>query len=230
MHQSAYDHMALCIEKYMPNDRHYRVLDLGARLSPGQKMTHRQLLAKHDIQYVGTDVQTGNNVDIVMSKPYLIPAPSRSVDVLVSGQVFEHIPFHWATMLEIARVLRPGGHAFITAPSRGHVHSTYDCWRYYPDGYRAMAAWSALTLLEAHTDFPPQVDGGRRHDFVAIDPSRSYWGDSVGVFQKPTKYPHARIAIVRAATRWWANRIGSLEGTPKPATSDERKRVAGQAV
>jgi SAM-dependent methyltransferase len=224
VHQSAHDHMALCIETYMPKDRHYRVLDLGARLSPGQKLTHRQLLSEHDIEYAGIDVQSGNNVDVVMPKPYRIPAPTRSVDVLLSGQVFEHIPFFWATMLEIARVLRPDGYAFITAPSRGHVHSTYDCWRYYPDGYRAMAAYSGLKLIEAHTDFPPK--NGRRHDFTAIDPDVSYWGDSVGVFQKPTRYPHARAAVVRGVTRWWANRIGSLEKTPKPAVSAERKQVA----
>jgi SAM-dependent methyltransferase len=226
MHKSAHDHMALCIRKHMPNDRHYRVLDLGARLSPGQKMTHRQLLAEYDMQYVGIDVQPGNNVDIVMEKPYWIPAPSHSVDVLVSGQVFEHIPFFWVTMLEIARVLRPGGHAFITAPSRGHVHSTYDCWRYYPDGYRAMAAYSGLTLLEAYTDFPP--NDRHMHDFAAIDPARSYWGDSVGVFQKPARYPHLRAAIVRGPSRWWANRIGSLENTPQPNTADDRKQVTAR--
>ena len=225
MHQSAYDHMALCIEKFMPNDRHYRVLDLGGRLSPGQKMTHRKLLAGFDMQYVALDVQPGNNVDIVMKKPYTIPAPSRSADILLSGQVFEHIPFFWATMLEIARVLRPGGRAFITAPSRGHVHSTYDCWRYYPDGYRAMAAHSGLTLLEAHTDFPPKDD--HRHDFTAIDRSRSYWGDSVGVFEKPARYPHVRAAVVGTVTRWWANRIGSLEGVPQPVTGADRLSVTG---
>ena len=223
MHQSAYDHMALCVERYMPNDRRYRVVDLGARLSPGQALTHRQLLASRDVEYVGLDVQTGKNVDYVMRKPYRLPVPSNSTDIVISGQVFEHIPFFWASMLEIARVLRPGGYALITAPSRGHQHSTYDCWRYYPDGYRAMAAYSGLTLREAHTDFPPK--NGHQHDFGQIDPSKSYWGDSVGVFEKPAHYPRLRAGLVRTVTRWWANHIADLQGTPLPEPSPERVRV-----
>lgn len=223
MHQSAYDHMALCVKLYMSDDRRYRVIDLGARLSPGQKLTHRQMLADRDVEYYGIDVQQGKNVDFVMTKPYRLPVPSNSTDIVISGQVFEHIPFFWASMLEIARILRPKGYAFITAPSRGHRHSTYDCWRYYPDGYRAMGAFAALELREVHTDFPPR--DGRRHDFAAIDPDKSYWGDSVGVFQKPERYPRTRAGIVRLATRWWANRVGDLEGTPTPESLPERRDV-----
>lgn len=223
MHQSAYDHMALCVKLYMPDDRHYRVIDLGSRLSPGQKRTHRRLLANHDTEYYGLDVQPGRNVDFVMKQPYRLPVPSNSTDVVISGQVFEHIPFFWASMLEIARILRPEGYAFITAPSRGHRHSTYDCWRYYPDGYRAMAAYAGLELKEVHTDFPPR--NGRRHDYARIDTDRSYWGDSVGVFQKPVRYPRARAAMVRVVTRWWANHVRDLEGTPVPESLPERRSV-----
>ncbi len=223
MHQSAYDHMALCVETYMPTDRRYRVVDLGSRLSPGQRLTHRGLLADRDIDYFGMDVQTGNNVDCVMRRPYRIPVASNSADVLISGQVFEHIPFVWASMLEIARVLKPQGYAFITAPSRGHQHSTYDCWRYYPDAFRALAAYSCLSLKETYTDFPP-TNGGR-HDPAGIDNSKSYWGDSVGVFQKPAKYPRARMIVVRNVTVWWANRIRDLERTPKPKALPGRRGV-----
>jgi hypothetical protein len=49
-------------------------------------------------------------------------------------------------------VLKPNGYLFLTAPSRGHHHSTYDLWRYYPDGMRALAAQADLRLLAAYTD------------------------------------------------------------------------------
>jgi hypothetical protein len=102
----------------------------------------------------------------------------------------------------------------MTVPSRGHVHSTYDCWRYYPDGMRALAAFSALELLEAHTDFPP-LSPQRRHVYEHIVPER-YWGDTVGVFRKPGRYPALRTAIVRQVVQRWANRIGDLESHPLP--------------
>ena len=94
-----------------------------------------------------------------MKKPYFFPVPSRSVDVLIAGAVFEHISFVWAPMLEVGWVLRPGGYALVLAPSRGHEHNVYDCWRYCPDGYRAgprgppsiLATCSATSLLRCRT-------------------------------------------------------------------------------
>ena len=225
MHRSAFDHMQLCVQRYLPRNRPYRVIELGARLPAKQKLTHRQLLTDYEVDYVGLDIRPGKNVDVVMTRPYRFPARSNSADVVISGQVFEHIPFFWASMLEIARVLKPLGYAFITAPSRGHEHSKYDCWRYYPDGFRAMAAFSALQLREAHTDFP--LKKGHRHDYGSLELGSSYWGDSVGVFQKPVRYPRFRMTVVRGVTCWWANRIGDLEGTPRPKHIPERASVTG---
>jgi SAM-dependent methyltransferase len=195
--------MALCVERYMEKGRRYRVLDVGARVSLNQKLTHRQLLAGYDVDYTGVDVRAGQNVDVVMKKPYRIPMRSGSVDVVFSGQTFEHIAFPWASILEIARVLAPGGVAFITAPSRGHVHGTYDCWRYHPDGMRALGAWSGLDTVEAHTDFP------------------------VGVFRKPLRHRSLSTPIMRAVVLWWANRVGHLPDASTRPAAPSRDDVLG---
>jgi SAM-dependent methyltransferase len=231
MHPSAHAQMGLSIEHYMKKGRPYRVLDFGSGTSPNQTLTHRNLLEEYDVDYVGTDIREGNNIDLVMKKPYRIPLKSRTVDVVISGQVFEHIPFFWASLLEVARVMKPGGHFFMTVPSRGHEHTDYDCWRVYPDGMRAMAAWSRLHLIEAFTDFPPRIHepGHRRrkHDFSKIDTENYYWGDSVGVFRKPKRYPTVRAAVLREGILLWANRIGDLELVPRPKRKQERKDVLG---
>ncbi|MFI8809883.1 MULTISPECIES: methyltransferase domain-containing protein [unclassified Streptomyces] len=222
MHRSAYEQMELCVEEYLPTSRRHRVVDLGSRVSDRQTRTHKGLLAAHDIDYVGVDVLDGPNVDAVMTRPYRIPAKSNSADAVLSGQAFEHIPFFWATMLEIARVLKPGGYAFITAPSRGHAHDAQDCWRYYPDGFRALAAHSRLELCEAYTDFPPRK--GIWHDYRAIDKKAAYWGDSVGVFRKPQRYPRLTMFAVRELAVWWANRVGGVDGIPLPSPLTGRER------
>lgn len=225
MHESAYEHMSICVERYMKKDQKYRVLDLGAAISPGQSLTHRRLFAPYSVQYVGIDIVENENVDHVMPRPYTFPIPSRSVDILISGQVFEHIPFVWATAMEIARVLRPGGYAFICAPSRGHQHNVYDCWRFYPDAYRALAAWSGLELREAFTDMPPlRVVGGVMHDYTRITP-RSYWGDSVGVFQRTGKYPRLQAGFVRAVNQWWGNKRADLGHVPMPTPGPTRRSI-----
>jgi SAM-dependent methyltransferase len=217
VHQSQYDHMRQALTTYLPRQRRVDVLELGSGTSPGQTRTHRGLLQEVDHSYVGVDVREADNVDILMSQPYKIPARSRSKDVVICGSVFEHVPFFWASSLEVARVLRPGGLWFLTVPSRGHKHTDVDCWRYYPDGIRAIAAASRLTLLESHTHFPPMTEQSR-HDYARIDIDNDYWGDTVAVFQKPERYPR-EMMIVRPVVRWWANRAseeGPLGTTPYP--------------
>jgi SAM-dependent methyltransferase len=217
--------MALCVKRYLEKNKRYHVVDLGSRLPKTQTLSHRDLLADYDFTYTGVDIRGGANVDVVMKQPYRIPVKSGSADVVMTGQAFEHIPYFWASFLEIARVLKPGGYVFLTAPSRGHIHSVYDCWRYYPDGFRALARFAKLKLREAHTDFPP-VGERNRLDYGAADPDY-YWGDSVGVFQKPMRYPTWKMAIVRELHVRYANHCGDLESTPRPKKVPERERILG---
>lgn len=57
--------------------------------------------------------------------------------------------FFWLVATEVARVLKLGGLFFLIAPSKRPEHRyPVDCWRYYPDGYRAIGNWSGLETLE----------------------------------------------------------------------------------
>jgi SAM-dependent methyltransferase len=216
MHQSAFDHMARCVEKYVPASGSLLVVDVGSRVPQTarkreNRLTHRELFERDGCEYIGVDIANGRNVDVVMKKPYRLPFASNSIDVVVTSQVFEHVPFVWVSMLEIARVLRPDGHAFAIAPSRGHVHGGQDCWRLYPDGMAALAAWSGLELREASTDFPPRLGQTHRLDYSAVAPTE-YWGDTVAVFRKTRHYPRLRLAAVRPVMRLWANHLRGLHG------------------
>jgi hypothetical protein len=70
--------------------------------------------------------------------------------------------------------LKPAGLAAITAPSSGHVHRyPTDCWRYYPDGFPALAKYAGLSLIENDVDFS-----------YAFGES-AVWGDAFTILQKP---------------------------------------------
>ncbi len=78
------------------------------------------------------------------------------------------------------------------APSRGSEHRyPVDCWRFYPDSYRALASYGKITLVEVSTDWGPHSDE-----------SSSEWGDTVGVFLKPEHgwhgVPKERLPITPA--------------------------------
>lgn len=172
MHRSSYEHMERLVGHYLADARSPEVLDLGSFDVNG---SYRPLFNRPGWCYRGIDLEAGPNVDIVLASPYQLPLPAGSADLIISGQAFEHIEFFWLTWLEMARLLKPGGMIFLVAPSRGPEHRyPVDCWRFYPDGYRALARYAGLELLEVHTDWEPHAD-----------PGSACWGDSVGVFRKP---------------------------------------------
>jgi SAM-dependent methyltransferase len=124
------------------------------------------------------DLAPGPNVDVILHHPYRWrEVASESVDVLISGQVLEHVEFFWITMLEISRVLKPGGLACIIVPSRGPEHRyPFDCWRFYPDGMRTLANTARLITERVST----QWEG-------SSDPGSDLWRDSVLVARKPVR-------------------------------------------
>jgi len=77
----------------------------------------------------------------------------NTYDYVISLTAFEHIEFPWLTMLEMVRVTKKDGLIYIVAPSTGEIHpNTFDCWRYLPDGMRALAKWGKVTILDVILD------------------------------------------------------------------------------
>jgi SAM-dependent methyltransferase len=147
------------------------VLDVGCMIAEDGQPSYRHIIEALGLRYVGLDVAEGKNVDVVAKDPYRFPLEDDVFDLVISGQAFEHIEFPWATMWEIARVLKPGGIAVIIAPSSGPEHRyPQDCWRFYRDGMVALARWADLECIHASTNWR--------------ETKRFMWGDTVGIFWK----------------------------------------------
>jgi FkbM family methyltransferase len=215
MHPSAFNKMKSHIDNYLPVIKSPVILDFGSKIVPGQKLTHKSLFSDYNCKYTGLDLEAGNNVDVVMKDPYSIPFGNNTFDVIITGQVIEHIPFLWATFLELARILKPNGYIFCSAPSRGHQHNPpYDCWRFYPDSYKALAVFSNLCLVEVETHFPARKPNIQHFDYSHIKDSE-YWGDTVGVFQKVQLInDHSdkdnKFKIMANAVKDWANQQSDI--------------------
>lgn len=174
MHTSSLAHVQGLVHKYLANSTGVplKVVDIGSYDVNG---SYKQFFLHPSWQYTGVDLAKGPNVDVVLESPYRLPFESFSVDVIVSGQAFEHVEYFWCSWLEMVRVLKPGGFIFLLAPSRGPEHSyPQDCWRFYPDAYRALAKYANVELLQVSTDWEPHPS----EDSAA-------WGDTVGVFRQP---------------------------------------------
>ena len=191
MHLSSLEHVERLVGKYLPDKTSLKIVDIGSYDVNG---SYKQFFNRPSWHYVGVDLSAGPNVDVILTSPYRLPFSSHSIDVIVSGQAFEHIEFFWLTWLEMARVLKPGGMIFLLAPSRGYEHRyPQDCWRFYPDSYQALANYGALDLLAVSTDWEPHAD-----------PDSAPWGDTVGVFrQRPMSWLKRLRRVAIQHLRYW---------------------------
>ena len=175
MHASSYKNMKRFIDKYLHAAKlaNASVLDIGSQDFNG---SYKPLFEGYD--YKGLDTCQGSNVDIVVSDIYhWASVGSSSIDVVVSGQAFEHIEFFWLIMREVTRVLKANGLCCIVVPSAGPRHSTSDgkdCWRFLPDGLEAMAHWASLEVLESYIGWE-----------VISNAEDDQWKDAVLICQKP---------------------------------------------
>jgi SAM-dependent methyltransferase len=185
MHPSSYDRMAEFCQDYLAarRDEALTIVDLGSCDYNG---SYRPIFAQKRWRYIGVDLTPGRNVDLVLRDPYRWrELKTQSVDVLVSGQTFEHTEFFWETILEIVRVLKPGGLCCIIAPATGTAHRfPLDCWRIMSDGFRALARYAGLEVLHAHTHW---------EESTKYDAESNKWHESILIARKPIESLGTRI-------------------------------------
>jgi SAM-dependent methyltransferase len=89
----------------------------------------------------------GTSATILMPSEYEIPVDDSTYDVVLSGQVIEHVRAIWTWLAELARVTKPGGSIITISPVSWPYHEApVDCWRIYPEGMRALAEYAGLRV------------------------------------------------------------------------------------
>lgn len=115
------------------------VLELGARNVTGS--THRHLFPGAE-SYIGVDIHPGEGVDLVADAHRLssFVAPA-TVDAVFSVSVFEHLVYPWRAVLEINRVLKPGGLVYVSTHPTWPAHELpWDFWRFPAAGLASLFA------------------------------------------------------------------------------------------
>jgi predicted O-linked N-acetylglucosamine transferase (SPINDLY family)/glycosyltransferase involved in cell wall biosynthesis/SAM-dependent methyltransferase len=130
-----------------------RVLDVGAGTCLYRPLFAHCDYKTHDFaQYEGVKHGGGTgygNIDYV-SDILAIPVPDASFDVILCTEVLEHVPEPIKVLAEIARILRPGGRAFVTAPLGSHLHQLpfHFYGGYTPEWYKRFGAACGLNPIE----------------------------------------------------------------------------------
>ena len=102
-----------------------RVLDVGAGSCPYRGLFAHCEYKTHDFAQLWPDQLLGRKgygvIDYV-GDLLSIPVSDASFDVILCTEVLEHVPEPIGAVQEFARILRPGGRLFLTAPLGSGLH------------------------------------------------------------------------------------------------------------
>jgi len=172
MHPSSYENMKRARDILGSRlGKDLAILDLGGRnIKPDRDRSYKSLFADICKNYYIADIEDAPNVTHLMSEPYKIDLPDESVDLVISGQTFEHIKNPFRSAAELTRVLKTGRYMILIAPSTGKPHDKIDCWRYYPDSFKAIAEEVGLKVIadwiDPGTEWEPRSARWSDHTFV----------------------------------------------------------------
>lgn len=157
MHKSAMLRMSWFVDNYVKGKGKVRVLDVGSYDVNG---CMRPLFDGTEAEYVGLNIESGPNVDVVMNEPYNWDnVPDDSFDFVISANAFEHIEYPWLTIKLIHSKLKDEGIACIIAPNSTPEHRyPFDCYRYFADGFRALSKWGGFQVINATVGGIPSPD------------------------------------------------------------------------
>ncbi len=161
MHGSSILRMQWFVNEYLDhstNKEKMKIIDVGSYDgSYDGNGSYKHLFPNDKYDYKGLDMVSGPNVDIVLENPYVWKdLETDSIDVVISGQAFEHAEFFWITLSEMTRVLKKGGLLCIIAPNGfGEHRHPVDCYRFFTDGMISLARYVCLEPIHAHTNLGP---------------------------------------------------------------------------
>lgn len=129
-----------------------RVLEVGP--DPGrtyEQMVVRSVPKNAAMVWDTVDLATRPGMTYAARDEYTFPIADGAYDVVISGQVLEHVRKPWRWLPELARVCRRGGHVVTISPVNWPYHEApIDCWRVYPEGLRALYEEAKLEVVVAH--------------------------------------------------------------------------------
>jgi SAM-dependent methyltransferase len=93
---------------------------------------------------------------------YSYPITDETYDIVVSGQVLEHVKKIWVWIKEVARLCKTGGIVIIISPVGYPYHGPVDCWRVFPEGMEALYEEAGLEVIMSNCE-SLEIPGYRRY-------------------------------------------------------------------
>jgi len=142
-------------------------LEIGARARSG---ISRRDAVPDGWNYTGFDIIAGENVDVVGDAHQLSRHFDQKFDAVMALSVLEHILMPWKMIVELNRVMKPGGIGFFLTHQGWPVHDApWDFWRFSDQSWRALLnAATGFEIIEARMGEPTFVVPQRLHPVNAF--------------------------------------------------------------
>ena len=122
-----------------------RVLEIGPDSFPS---TYQTVVGDSTLTWDTLDICSDSRLTYTAASEYRFPIPDGSYDIVLSGQVIEHVRKIWVWIKEVTRVCKVGGVVVTVNPVSWPYHEApVDCWRAYPEGMRALYEDAPLEVL-----------------------------------------------------------------------------------
>jgi hypothetical protein len=122
-----------------------RVLEIGPTGFPS---TYQSLVGNIPITWDTLNLQKDSRLTYSATSEYAYPIPDNAYDIVVSGQVLEHVKKIWLWMKELARICKSGGMVITINPVSWPYHECpVDCWRAFPEGMRSLYEDASLEVI-----------------------------------------------------------------------------------
>ena len=154
------------IEGYACGD----LLDLGCGQAPLYGVYRDKIASATCVDWPNS-LHPNQHLDLAADLTQPIPLYSDEFDTILLSDVLEHIPVPDQVMSEVARLLRPGGHALIGVPFIYGIHEApHDFHRYtefrlrqlcQDHGLRVLELWTYGDAVHALLDMTIKYVGGR---------------------------------------------------------------------
>lgn len=148
------------------------IYEFGSLQVPGQEgFADLRVFFPNHREYVGTDIQEGPGVDLVLDL-HEIDLPSNSVGTALMLDTLEHVEFPRRAVREVHRVLKPDGLLVMSSLMNFPIHDfPADYWRFTPEAFESLLRLFPRRFVEfaGWEDFPHTVVGVGFRGVIAQD-------------------------------------------------------------
>ncbi len=160
------------------------VVEVGTRQAQPGTPTHHAEWVPEGGQLTMVDAFDGYDVDVVADAETMAPFDDATVDAIICCSTLEHVPRPWRAIEAFARILRPGGTAFVATHQSFPIHGyPSDYFRFSIEAMRLLGTDVGLDTIAASYSYPAVLTPPA--EVTRWNPAAPVWLNVSATYRRP---------------------------------------------